>query len=72
MQTETELNQKILNIIIQIESKFPELVKFLGEMPVKCIHSPKEIISIKDLKEYYDSLKSLFDNYSYKHKADQN
>ncbi len=46
MLTETEINQKIMNLIVQIESKYPELVKFLGEMPIKSIHSPQFLISV--------------------------
>ena len=34
METEQELNGKILKITMTIQEKYPELSKYLGEMPV--------------------------------------
>ena len=63
METEKELNAKILEITMTINEKYPELSKYLGEMPVTIpdVESPE--ISIKNLRAYYESLTSLLENY---------
>jgi hypothetical protein len=72
MLAESEINQKILQLIVKIETSYPELVKFLGEMPIKSIHSPQCHISEEELIEYYESLKSVLEQYSIKHTPNQN
>jgi len=59
METEKELNRKILELTMQIQEKHPELSKFLEEMPVTIPNKEKPEINIKNLKEYYDSLNNL-------------
>ena len=64
LQTEQDLNEDILQITMTIEDKFPELSKYIGEMPVKISTTPNCEISIKNLRDYYDSLVSLLENYA--------
>lgn len=65
MKTETELNEEILKITALIKEKFPELVKFIGEMPLKGSYTAgDEDPNIKTLKEYYSSLEALVKKYS--------
>ena len=47
--------------------KYPELSKYLGEMPVTIPDSTNSEINIKTLKEYYDSLISLLKKYAPSH-----
>jgi hypothetical protein len=59
METEKELNAKILAITMQIREKHPELSKFLEEMPVTIPDESKPEINNKVLKEYYESLQNI-------------
>ena len=67
MKTETQLNTDILSLTMKIQAKFPELVKYITEMPVTIPDSNDPDISIKKLQEYYDSLKALVTKYSPSH-----
>jgi hypothetical protein len=69
MKTETELNKNILKITMTIRNEFPELMKFLNEMPVTI---PKEVspeINNKILQEYFDSLQTLLRKYATNHSS---
>lgn len=59
-----EIELSILEKILEIESKFPELTKYLNEMPVQ--QNPK--INTKSLQEYADSLAAILKNYAKSHK----
>jgi len=67
MESEKELNLKILDITMTIQEKYPELSEYLGEMPVTIPDTKKPEINIKTLKAYYDSLTSLLENYVREH-----
>jgi hypothetical protein len=67
MKTEKELNQDILNITLRIGEKFPELSKYLEEMPIKNIDASVFEINSKNLTDYYDSLDALLKNYATNH-----
>lgn len=69
MKTETELNENILKITAFIKDKFPELLKFTGEMPVKMTYKDNEDPGLKSLEEYYNSLQALVKNYSLNHEG---
>jgi hypothetical protein len=63
MKTEKEINTAILKITMKIKEQFPELSKFILEMPVTIpiVESPK--INHDSLQDYHDSLKILLKNY---------
>jgi len=63
LKVETE---KILKNILDIESKSPELSKFLTEIPENFGHHFNPKITLEDLKEYNASLKQIFKNYQNK------
>lgn len=69
MKTETDWDKDILRITLEIQKKYPELVKYLNEIPVKLTEKDSEEINIKNLKEYYNSLVSVVDKYSKTHEA---
>ena len=64
MKTEKELNESILMITMKIHSEYPELIKYLLELPVTIpdVSNPK--INSKVLNEYYDSLENILKKYS--------
>ncbi len=67
METEKKLNDDILKITMLIQEKFPELSKYIAEMPdtIPNVVSPE--INIKILKEYYNSLETLLKDYDENH-----
>lgn len=67
MKTETELNENILKITMTIRNEFPELSKFLNEMPVTIPIEQSPEINYKILQEYYDSLETMLRKYAPNH-----
>lgn len=65
MKTKEELEQNIINITTTIREKFPELSKYIIEMPVK--DSDNDGIDIKNLEDYYQSLEVLVNKYAKTH-----
>lgn len=68
MKTEQQLNAEILEVTLTIQQKFPELTKFITEMPITIPDSAHPEISIKNLTDYCESLEALLANYSLDHK----
>ncbi|MEP6712978.1 MAG: cupin domain-containing protein [Ferruginibacter sp.] len=67
METEHELNDKIMSITMQIQEKYPELLKYLNEMPVTIPDENKPEINTSVLKNYYESLKNILKDYVAEH-----
>ena len=63
MKTEKELNDDILNITMTIKDTFPELSKYIEEMPITIPNSSNPEINIKTLTDYYESLEGLLKKY---------
>ncbi len=63
MKTETELNEMILGVKNLISTKYPELLKFLDEMPVTIPTKETPEINIKALSAYYKSLVDMVEDY---------
>jgi hypothetical protein len=63
MKTEQELYAAILKITMKIKVQFPELSKYILEMPetIPNVESPKMNCNV--LQEYYDSLCFLLKDY---------
>jgi hypothetical protein len=60
---ERDLNLKILQVTTEIKDNYPELIKFLDEMPVTVPDEKDMEITLKNLKSYYDSLNSILNSY---------
>ena len=69
MQTIEELNQKILLKTLDIAANYPELSKYIEEMPITIPNSENPQITLQILKEYYNSLNVLVTNYALTHIA---
>jgi hypothetical protein len=66
MQTKTELEQRIISITGKIHKEFPELVKYITEIPIHI--STEAEGNIKNLEDYYSSLEEIIHKYSKTHK----
>ncbi len=64
MKTEAQLNADILRITLMIREKYPELSKYVSEMPITIpdVESPE--INAKILTDYYASLEAIMENYA--------
>ena len=67
MKTEKQLNAKILEMTMKIQERYPELSKYIAEMPITIPNSISPEINIKALQEYYDSLAILLKDYAVNH-----
>lgn len=69
MTKEEVLNASILKITNTIRNEYPELLKFLNEMPetIPILKSPE--IDIAALEEYCESLKTILRRYAPNHKS---
>lgn len=72
METEKELNDAILKMTLTIRNEYPELSKYLIEMPVTVPDSNRPEITIKILKDYYQSLQSILNKYAPNHTVAEN
>ncbi|MGB5030706.1 MAG: hypothetical protein WBO76_01260 [Saprospiraceae bacterium] len=63
MISEGELNAEILRVTLKIHTEYPELSKFIEEMPVTIPNVDRPEINISILSDYLDSLNSLIFHY---------
>lgn len=70
MQTIKELNDRILKITLLIRTNYPELSKYLLEMPetIPDIENPE--MNKKVLHDYLNSLKEILNKYAPNHGID--
>lgn len=50
--------QEIIQLTTEIETKYPELYKYLGETPLTLGEAKEKSISTHDLQEYLETLKA--------------
>ena len=67
MKTEKELNTAILDITMKIKEQFPELSKYITEMPVTIPNIENPEINRKALQDYYNSLRIVLKDYVENH-----
>lgn len=67
MTTQDNLNAEILKLTLVIRSEFPELLKFLNEMPVTIPTEKHPDMDTVVLQEYYNSLYDLLLKYAPNH-----
>ncbi len=67
MKSEIDLNNDIINMTMKINDEFPELSKYIAEMPVTIPNEENPEINFKNLKEYYNSLETLLKKYTNNH-----
>lgn len=66
-EAEKDLNLKILEITLKIQDQYPELSKYIEEMPVTIPDEKKPEITQKNLKTYYDTLNDVLNKYLLEH-----
>ncbi len=66
MKSKTILTKDIISITLEIAENYPELSKYLEEMPEEIKFSDKNITAT-NLSVYYNSLDTLLEDYSLSH-----
>jgi len=64
---EADLNAKILKITMTIMNQYPELSKYLEEMPATIPNEKNPDITLDNLKTYYQSLSLMLNKYKAEH-----
>lgn len=64
---EADLNSKILKITMTIMDQYPELSKYIEEMPVTIPNENNPEITLSNLKAYYESLSLMLNKYKTEH-----
>ena len=67
METEAEINAKIMKLTMVISENYPELSKYLNEMPITIPIDSNPKINAKNLQNYYDNLLDIFRKYVAEH-----
>jgi len=67
-----ELNSKILKVTMIIKDQYPELSKYIEEMPVTIPDEKRPDITLGNLKSYFDSLNSMLNKYILEHPENLN
>ena len=67
MDTEKKITERIMAITTEITEKYPELLKFTGEMPN--VHSNHPGSNLTALIEYCESLETVLEKFSISHSA---
>ena len=67
METEEEINAKIMKVTMVIQENYPELSKYLNEMPITIPTDSRPEVNVKNLQKYYDALLAIFRNYVAEH-----
>ena len=63
MASEKEINEKIMTITMKIQKDYPELSKYLNELPVTIPIESDPEINTRVLSNYYESLVKLLSTY---------
>ena len=67
MKTEEELYSSILIITMKINKQYPELSKYILEMPITIPNLENPVMNCEVLQEYYDSLRILLKDHIINH-----
>lgn len=67
METEAEINARIMKLTMVIQENYPELSKYINEMPITIPVDSSPEVTIKNLQKYHDTLLTWFRNYVAEH-----
>ena len=67
MLTEKEISEAISRLTLEIREKYPEMSKYIGEMPITNPDKEHPDITAKVLMDYYNDLLAIMKRYATKH-----
>lgn len=65
MESQNDLNDNIRLTTLKIKEEYPELIKYINEIPRNFIFKK---VNKKALKDYLDSLNKILETYAKEHK----
>lgn len=68
MRKLSQVMQEIITITTEIETKYPELYKYLDETPLAICEAPQKTICTDDLEQYLLTLKAQLQHHIETHK----
>jgi len=67
MESQNDLNENIRLTTLKIQEEYPELIKYMNEIPRSFLSSTEKGVNNKELKGYLDSLNNLLETYAEEH-----
>jgi hypothetical protein len=67
MLTEKEMTEAISRLTLEISEKYPEMSKYIGEMPITNPDENHPDINAKILTDYYNDLLAIMKRYGSEH-----
>ncbi|HWY37410.1 MAG TPA: hypothetical protein VNY73_02555 [Bacteroidia bacterium] len=68
MKALNKLMQEVVKLTTLLETEYPELYKFLDETPISIGKHPEKEVTITDLKNYLQTLKSQLEEHIKTHR----
>lgn len=62
-----ELNSRIMEVTMKIKEKYPELTKYIEELPVTIPNEENPKVNLQSLQKYYETLNSILNKYIMEH-----
>ena len=67
MKSKNDLNDNIRLTTLKIQEEYPELIKYMNEIPVNFLSNSERGITNNELKGYLDYLNNLIEKYAKEH-----
>jgi len=67
MKKKAKLEKDIIDITVKIHNDYPELSKYIAEMPERFLGKYAVKLKTKNFKDYYNSLEEVLEKYSKTH-----
>ena len=67
MESQNDLNDSIRLTTLKIQEEYPELIKYMNEIPRSFLSKTEKGVNNKELKAYLDSLNNLLETYAEEH-----
>jgi len=67
MESQNDLNNNIRLTTLKIQEEYPELIKYMNEIPINFLSNTEKGVINKELKGYLDSLNNLIEKYAKEH-----
>ena len=67
MESKNDLNDNIRLTTLKIQEEYPELIKYMNEIPINFLSNSEKGVTNKELKGYLDSLNNLIGKYAKEH-----
>jgi hypothetical protein len=67
MESQNDLNDNIRLTTLKIQEEYPELIKYMNEVPRNFLSNVEKGINNKELKDYLDSLNDILETYAKEH-----